>query len=118
MVGHRLVRGLPSKAVGWIDLVLAVLVVAAALRGLQLGAMIQVSSFVGFWVGLAAGVGLALAIARPLASGAPRSGMVTPNSRSIRLMVTALWVMAIKRVLVRRRISSSMLRLGSPVSRS
>ena len=75
MVGHRLVRGLPSKAVGWIDLVLAVLVVAAALRGLQLGAMMQVSSFVGFWVGLAAGVGLALAIARPLASGGARTGL-------------------------------------------
>ena len=68
-------RGLPSKEVGWIDLVLAVLVVLAALRGLQLGAMIQVSSFIGFWVGLAGGVLLVLAVARPLASGSARTGL-------------------------------------------
>jgi S1-C subfamily serine protease len=61
--------------VGWIDLVLAVLVVLAALRGLQLGAMIQVSSFVGFWIGLAGGVLLVLAVARPLSSGGVRTGL-------------------------------------------
>jgi len=70
---NRAGRGLPSKAVGWLDLVLAVLVVVAALRGLQLGAMTQVSSFVGFWIGLAGGVLLALVIARPLASGSART---------------------------------------------
>ena len=32
----------------------------------------------------------------------PRSAMVTPNSRSMRAMVTGLWVMAMKRVSVRR----------------
>jgi len=62
-------------AMGWLDLVLAVLVVAAALRGLQLGAMIQVSSFVGFWVGLAGGVLVALVVARPLAAGSARTAV-------------------------------------------
>ena len=74
-VNRRGHPGLPSKEVGWIDLVLAVLVVLAALRGLQLGAMIQVSSFVGFWIGLAGGVLLALAVARPLSSGGARTGL-------------------------------------------
>lgn len=37
----------------------------------------------------------------------PCSAMVTPNKRSMRLMVTGLWVMAMNLVLVRRFISSS-----------
>ena len=37
--------------------------------------MIQVSSFVGFWVGLAGGVLVVLAVARPLASGTARTGL-------------------------------------------
>lgn len=55
--------------VGWIDLVIVVLVVGAAVNGLRLGAMVQILSFVGFWVGLALGVGLALVLARPLGFG-------------------------------------------------
>jgi S1-C subfamily serine protease len=55
--------------VGWIDLVLIVLVIGAVVNGLRLGAMVQVLSFVGFWVGLALGVGLSLVLARPLGSG-------------------------------------------------
>ena len=37
----------------------------------------------------------------------PRSGMVTPNRRSMRAIVTGLWVMVTKRVSARLRISSS-----------
>jgi len=55
--------------VGWLDLVIAVLVIGAVINGLRLGAMVQILSFVGFWVGLAAGVCLALLIARPLLAG-------------------------------------------------
>ena len=55
--------------VGWVDVLLAALVVMAVVNGLRLGATIQVCSFLGFWVGLAIGVGLALAVARPLVAG-------------------------------------------------
>jgi S1-C subfamily serine protease len=55
--------------VGWIDLVLAVIVVLAVVNGLRLGATIQVFSFLGFWIGLAIGVSIALAVARPLVAG-------------------------------------------------
>jgi S1-C subfamily serine protease len=48
---------------------LTVIVIIAVVNGLRLGATIQVLSFVGFWVGLAVGVGIALAVARPLAAG-------------------------------------------------
>src|SRR3569623_128744 len=44
--------------------------------------------------------------------------MVTPNSRAIRAMVTGLWVMAMNRVSVRRRISSSMLQKRSTLASS
>ena len=60
---------------GWLDLIIAVLVVTAALRGLQLGAVAQVSSFVGFWAGLALGVLLALAVTKPLGVGSMRAGL-------------------------------------------
>ena len=58
---------------GWIDLILGVLIVLAAVRGLRLGAVMQVASFVGFWAGLALGVAVALAVARPLVSGTSRT---------------------------------------------
>ena len=61
--------GSTLKGVGWIDLVLMGLVVGAVVNGLRLGAVVQVLSFVGFWVGLALGVGLALLLARPLGFG-------------------------------------------------
>ncbi len=52
---------------------------------------------------------LGLAAGRPTPAARRRArGMVTPNRRSIRAMVTGLWVMAMKRVWVRLRISSSM----------
>ena len=43
--------------------------VGAVINGLRLGAMVQILSFVGFWLGLAAGVGIALLVAQPLAAG-------------------------------------------------
>jgi hypothetical protein len=58
--------------VGWVDLLLVVLVVFAVINGLRLGAAVQVLSFVGFWLGLAVGVGIALVAARPLAAGPGR----------------------------------------------
>lgn len=60
---------------GWLDLVIAVLLVAAALRGLRLGAFTQVGSVLGFFAGLAAGVLVALAVTRPLGSGSLRSSL-------------------------------------------
>ncbi len=66
---ERSVRCSTLRDVGWIDLVLVVLVVGAVVNGLRLGAVVQVLSFVGFWVGLALGVGLALLLARPLGFG-------------------------------------------------
>ena len=60
---------------GWVDIVLAVLVVAAAVHGLRLGAVIQVASFVGFWSGLALGVAVALVAAKPLAAGNARAAI-------------------------------------------
>ena len=64
-----IIRGSTLKGVGWMDLVLVVFVVGAVVNGLRLGAVVQVLSFVGFWVGLAVGVGLALLLARPLGFG-------------------------------------------------
>lgn len=59
--------------VDWVDIVLGVLVVAAAIHGLRLGAVIQLSSFLGFFVGLGLGVILALAVAKPLTAGTTRT---------------------------------------------
>ena len=58
---------------GWIDIVIAVLVIAAAIHGLRLGAVVQLGSFLGFWLGLAFGAGIALVLAKPLASGTWRT---------------------------------------------
>ena len=43
----------------WVDLVLVLLVLGAALHGVRLGAAIQVMSFGGFWIGLLIGAALA-----------------------------------------------------------
>jgi S1-C subfamily serine protease len=58
---------------GWIDIVVALLVIGAALNGLRLGAMVQVLSFTGFFIGLAVGTGVALLIAKPLGAGLSRT---------------------------------------------
>lgn len=47
----------------WVDLVLVVLVLGAALHGVRLGAAIQVMSFGGFWIGLLVGAALAPLVA-------------------------------------------------------
>ena len=65
---------------------LAVLVVAAAVHGLRLGAVIQVASFVGFWSGLALGVAVALVAAKPLAAG---------NARAVITLVLVLGLAAL-----------------------
>ena len=69
-IGTR--RGSTLRPVGWVDLLLVVLVVFAVINGLRLGAAVQVLSFLGFWLGLALGVGIALVAARPLAAGPGR----------------------------------------------
>jgi len=50
--------------VNWIDLLLIVLVGVSLVRGLRLGAAVQVMSFGGFWLGLVLGALLAPPIAR------------------------------------------------------
>jgi S1-C subfamily serine protease len=51
--------------VNWLDAVLLVLVALAAIQGLRLGAVMQVLSFGGFWLGLVVG-----ALLTPVAAGA------------------------------------------------
>ncbi len=47
----------------WVDLVLVVALVAAAIHGLRLGALVQVLTFGGFWLGVTLGALLAAAVA-------------------------------------------------------
>jgi S1-C subfamily serine protease len=61
---------------GWIDVVLALLIVIAALNGLRLGAMVQVFSFAGFFAGLALGIALAFVVAKPIGAGISRTILV------------------------------------------
>jgi len=61
---------------GWLDVVLALLVVLAALNGLRLGAMVQVFSFAGFFAGLAIGIGIAYVVAKPIGAGVGRTILV------------------------------------------
>ncbi|MEI7746032.1 MAG: hypothetical protein WCJ28_00685, partial [Actinomycetota bacterium] len=66
---------LPSstvKGVNWLDLILAVAVIAGAIHGLKLGALVQLSSFAGFWLGFAIGAVLALPIAGAMHPGVAR----------------------------------------------
>ena len=58
--------------VNWLDLLLAVALVAGAIHGLQLGALVQVSSFAGFWVGFAVGSVIALPVAGAMHPGFAR----------------------------------------------
>ena len=56
-----------------VDVVLVVAVVAAAVHGLRLGAVVQVLTYAGFWVGLLLGALLSIAVVSPVRSGAFRT---------------------------------------------
>ena len=57
----------------WVDLVLLVAVVAAAVHGLRLGALVQVLTFGGFWLGLTLGALLSIALVATLRPGPVKS---------------------------------------------
>ena len=57
----------------WVDLVLLVAVVAAAVHGLRLGALVQVFTFGGFWLGLTLGTLLSIALVSSLRPGPVKS---------------------------------------------
>jgi len=59
--------------VNWVDLVLLVAVVAAAVHGLRLGALVQVFTFGGFWLGLVLGTLLSIALVSSLHPGPVKS---------------------------------------------
>jgi S1-C subfamily serine protease len=59
--------------VNWVDLVLLVAVVAAAVHGLRLGALVQVLTFGGFWLGLTLGALLSIALVATLRPGPVKS---------------------------------------------
>ena len=60
----------------WLDLVILVGVGYAAVRGAQLGAVVQLGSYGGFWVGLFIGAFLAPRVASQLSSGLLRSAVL------------------------------------------
>jgi S1-C subfamily serine protease len=66
-------RQLPSTRVNWVDLVLLVAMIAAAVHGLRLGALIQLFTFGGFWLGLVLGTLLSIAIVSSLHPGVVKS---------------------------------------------
>lgn len=57
----------------WVDLVLLLAVVAAGVHGLRLGALVQVCTFGGFWLGLVLGTLLSIALVSSLRPGAVKS---------------------------------------------
>jgi S1-C subfamily serine protease len=59
--------------VNWVDLVLLVAVVVAAVHGLRLGALVQVLTFGGFWLGLTLGALLSIALVSSLRPGPVKS---------------------------------------------
>jgi S1-C subfamily serine protease len=65
----------PRPVVNWVDLVLLVAVVAAAVHGLRLGAMVQVLTFGGFWIGLLLGALLSIALVSSLHPGPVKSAV-------------------------------------------
>ena len=65
----RALVGYPRRAVDWVDLVLLVAVVAAGVQGLRLGALVQVFTFGGFWLGLILGTLLSIALVSSLRPG-------------------------------------------------
>ena len=65
----------PRLAVNWVDLVLLVAVVPAGVHGLRLGAMVQVLTFGGFWIGLLLGALLSIALVSSLQPGPVKSAV-------------------------------------------
>jgi S1-C subfamily serine protease len=59
--------------VDWVDIVLVVAVVAAGVHGLRLGALIQLFTFGGFWLGLVLGTLLSIALVSSLRPGPVKS---------------------------------------------
>jgi S1-C subfamily serine protease len=59
--------------VDWVDLVLVVALVAAGVHGLRLGALVQVLTFGGFWLGLVLGTLLSIALVSSLRPGPVKS---------------------------------------------
>lgn len=57
----------------WVDLVLVVALVAAGVHGLRLGALVQVLTFGGFWLGLVLGTLLSIALVSSLRPGPVKS---------------------------------------------
>ena len=77
MVGAgRRVTGLPSEAMSWVDIVIVVWVVLAAVRGRSLGALTQLLGLVGFVVGLAVGAAIAVPVAARFHVGVARTGLI------------------------------------------
>jgi hypothetical protein len=65
------------RAVSWVDAVIIVWVVLAAIRGRALGALTQLLGLVGFVAGLAIGAVVAVPVAGRLDAGAPRTVITT-----------------------------------------
>lgn len=57
----------------WVDIVLIVAVVAAGVHGLRLGALVQLFTFGGFWLGLVLGTLLSIALVSSLRPGPVKS---------------------------------------------
>jgi hypothetical protein len=77
MVGAvSLVTGLPSETVSWVDVVIVIWVVLAAVRGRSLGALTQLLGLVGFVVGLAVGAVIAVPVAARFHVGVARTGLI------------------------------------------
>lgn len=77
MVGApRLSAGLPSEAMSWVDIVIVIWVVLAAVRGRAVGALTQLLGLVGFVVGLAIGAVIAVPVAARFHVGAARTGLI------------------------------------------
>jgi hypothetical protein len=70
------VTGLPSETVSWVDVVIVIWVVLAAVRGRSLGALTQLLGLVGFVVGLAVGAVIAVPVAARFHVGAARTGLI------------------------------------------
>lgn len=103
----------------WVDLVMLVLILLALVRGLRLGATVQVLTFGGFWVGLLGGALLAPHVAALVSPGAFRTvvsifvvfGMGGLVSGIGRTLGTRAW-----RVLRRVRLGSADSSLGAAVA--
>ena len=68
--------GLPSESVSWVDVVIVIWVVLAAVRGRSLGALTQLLGLVGFVVGLAIGAVIAVPVASRFHVGVARQGLI------------------------------------------